>query len=62
MSREAVEEILSRAIEDDGFRDRLLHSPAEALEGYDLSLDERQALIAGDLRKVLQAVERQRSP
>ncbi len=55
MSRLALEEILARAIEDERFRDRLLEAPAEALEGYDLSAIERQALISGDLRGLLLA-------
>lgn len=57
MSRQALEEVLARAMEDNQFRGRLLHEPAEALDGYDLSPQERQALIAGDLRQLLLTVE-----
>jgi len=58
VSRVALEEILARAIEDHRFRERLLHSPAEALSGYDLSEEERQAFIAGNLRELLRSVDR----
>ena len=58
MSRVALEEILARALEDARFRERLLQSPADALIGYDLSAEEREALIAGDLRDVLRSVGR----
>ncbi len=53
MSRQALEEVLARAMEDDSFREWLLAAPAEALDGYDLSVEELQAFIAGDLRSVL---------
>lgn len=56
MSRLALEEILARAVEDDRFRDLLLRSPAEALVGYDLSEEERGALIAGNLMEVLRSM------
>ncbi len=59
MSRQALEEVLARAMEDDGFREWLLAAPAEALDGYDLSAEELQALIAGDLRSVLLAMGRE---
>lgn len=59
MSRQALEEVLARAMEDDRFRERLLAAPAEALDGYDLSAEELQALIAGDLRSVLLAMGRE---
>lgn len=55
MSREVLEEILARALEDDAFRARLLAAPADALEGYALTDGERDALIAGDLRAILLA-------
>ncbi len=58
MSRAALEEILARAMEDYRFRERLLQSPAEALTGYDLSEEERQALIAGNLQELLRSVDR----
>jgi hypothetical protein len=55
MSRQALEEVLARAMEDHDFRSRLLRDPEPALAGYDLSPQERDALIAGDLRRVLLA-------
>jgi len=55
MSRQAIEEVLARAMEDEEFRLRLLHEPEPALKGYDLTPPEREALIAGDLRRVLLA-------
>jgi|DewCreStandDraft_5_1066085.scaffolds.fasta_scaffold37683_3 hypothetical protein len=59
MSRQALEEVLARAMEDDGFREWLLVSPTEALDGYDLSAEELQAFLAGDLRSVLLAMGRE---
>jgi hypothetical protein len=56
MDRRAVEEILARAIEDEQFRAQLVHAPAEAVAGYDLTARERQAIIDGDLRRVLLSV------
>lgn len=58
MSRLALEEILARAMEDERFRDLLLRSPAEALAGYDLSEEERGAMIAGDLKDLLRSIGR----
>ncbi|HEY3247570.1 MAG TPA: hypothetical protein VGK88_04665 [bacterium] len=57
MSRDVLEEILARAMEDDAFRSRLLTAPAQALESYALSPRERQAFIAGDLRQILLAAD-----
>jgi hypothetical protein len=53
MSRQVVEEVLARAMEDEQFRRRLLREPEPALRTYDLTPAEREALIAGDLRRVL---------
>ncbi len=57
MSRDILEEILARAMEDDAFRNQLLTAPAQALQSYQLSPQERQAFIAGDLRQILLAVD-----
>ncbi|MGH2348277.1 MAG: Os1348 family NHLP clan protein [bacterium] len=57
MSRDVLEEILARAMEDDAFRNRLLTAPAQALESYRLSPQERQAFISGDLRQILLAAD-----
>lgn len=58
VSRQAIEEVLARAMEDEAFRLRLLEEPEPALKGYDLTPQERDALIAGDLRRVLLAAGR----
>ncbi len=47
MSVEAVKEIIGRAVADAEFRQQLLHDPAEALKGYDLS--EEEAALLKDL-------------
>lgn len=53
VSREKLEEILARAMEDGAFRTRLLSAPSDALAGYELSAQERQAFLAGSLRELL---------
>lgn len=58
MSQEVLQEILARALEDGRFRQRLLDDPDRALHGYDLSTEEREALIAGNLRDLLLTVDR----
>lgn len=62
MSRETLEEILARAVEDDAFRLRLLSAPAEALAGYNLSIEERQAFLAGSLRELLLTLDHEPRP
>jgi hypothetical protein len=44
MSHKDVEQIISRAVVDEQFRELLFTSPNEALSGHDLTADERQAL------------------
>lgn len=44
MSHKNVEQIISRAVVDEQFRELLFTSPNEALAGHDLTADERQAL------------------
>lgn len=61
MSREALEEILARAMEDETFCNRLLQTPGNALTGYDLTAEEREALIGGNLREILLTVRRRGS-
>jgi len=58
VSQEVLQEILARALEDGRFRQRLLDDPDRALHGYDLSTEEREALIAGNLRDLLLTVDR----
>ena len=48
MSREVVEWILTRARQAPGYYQQLQANPTEALQGYDLSPDERLALIRRD--------------
>ncbi|HEU5300461.1 MAG TPA: hypothetical protein VFW08_13280 [bacterium] len=62
MSRETLEEILARAVEDDAFRLRLLSAPAEALAGYSLSIEERQAFLVGSLRELLLTLDHEPRP
>lgn len=44
MSDTAVKEIIERAVKDEAFRKLLFSNPAEALQGYDLSDEDRQLL------------------
>lgn len=62
MSRETLEEILARAVEDDAFRLRLLSAPGEALAGYNLSIEERQAFLVGSLRELLLTLDHEPRP
>lgn len=54
MSAQAVEEIVRRAQDDGEFRRLFSQTPDQALHGYDLTVAERQALIAGDEAKLQQ--------
>lgn len=44
MGEDAVAQIIGRAVMDDDFRALLLSNPEQALQGYDLSDDEAEAL------------------
>jgi hypothetical protein len=44
MSQDAVSQIIGRAVTDAEFRGLLLSSPEQALEGYDLTDHEKEAL------------------
>ena len=48
MSVQAMEQVLERVMCEPGFRERILASPARALQGYDLTLEERTILLADD--------------
>ena len=44
MSDTVVKEIIERAINDEAFRNLLFNNPGEALQGYDLSDEDRKLL------------------
>ena len=48
----AVLAVLDRAAQDNAFLARLAENPAEALKEYDLTAEEKAALMSGDIRKV----------
>jgi predicted molibdopterin-dependent oxidoreductase YjgC len=48
----AVLAVLDRAAEDNEFLARLADNPAEALEDYDLTDEEKAAIAGGDIRKI----------
>lgn len=45
-SKTKVEEVLRRAAEDIAFRELLLTQPAEALEGVELTVEEKELLVS----------------
>jgi formate dehydrogenase alpha subunit len=48
----AVLAVLDRAASDNSFLARLAENPAEALKEYDLTAEEKAALMSGDIRKI----------
>jgi predicted molibdopterin-dependent oxidoreductase YjgC len=48
----AVLAVLDRAAQDNVFLARLAENPAEALKEYELTAEEKAALMSGDIRKV----------
>ncbi len=48
MSQEALAKVVERASTDPEFRAELQRSPDSALKGYDLTVDERAAVMSGD--------------
>ena len=48
MSAEALNQVCERAMTDSAFRDQLINDPDTALGAYDLTADERAALLSGD--------------
>ena len=51
-SRETVLEVLSRAADDHRFLARLAENPHKVLREYDLTPEERAALVRGDVEKI----------
>jgi hypothetical protein len=52
MTQAAVQTVIGRAVMDAAFRQALFTDPAQALAGYDLSVDERAALQALNAEQV----------
>jgi len=52
MTKSTVHQVIQRAISDAGFRRRLREDPRSALQGYDLSPDERTAVTSADPTKL----------
>lgn len=50
--KETILEILAKAADDHKFLARLAENPAQVLQDYDLTLEEKAALASGDLRKI----------
>ena len=48
MSQESLSKIVERASTDPAFRAQLQSNPESALAGYDLTAEERAALMSGD--------------
>jgi hypothetical protein len=48
MSQDAIAQVLERASTDAAFRAQLAKKDANALAGYDLTAEERAALMSGD--------------
>jgi formate dehydrogenase alpha subunit len=48
----AVLAVLDRAAQDNAFFARLAQNPAEALKEYELTPEERAAIVSGDIRKI----------
>ena len=52
MSVQTVQTIVGRAVTDSEFRNLLLNNPEEALSGYDLEAEEKEALMNMDSEKL----------
>ena len=49
VNREEILSVLARAAEDDDFIAQLTYRGSEALQGYNLTTDEKAALLSGDI-------------
>ena len=52
MSQQAIAQVVERASADAQFRAQLERDPDNALAGYDLSPEEREALLSGDNKQL----------
>jgi hypothetical protein len=52
MSKEAVQNLIGRAVMDEEFRKLLFSDPEKALEGYDLTPQEKKLLLSLDPEEV----------
>ncbi len=52
MSQKAVEQIIGRMVTDSQFRKLVFSDPDQALAEYDLTMDERQAILALESKHV----------
>ena len=52
MSQEMLTKIVERLSTDEAYRQQLASNPEVALKGYDLTADERAALMSGDSAKL----------
>ena len=50
--KDAILEVLTKAADDHKFLARLAENPAQVLQEYDLSSEQRAALASGDLRRI----------
>ena len=48
--RDEILRVLGRAADDDRFIARLTHHGSDALQGYDLTMEAKAALLGGDIR------------
>jgi hypothetical protein len=52
MSQQVVEQVIGRAVTDPEFRNLLFSDPDQALAGYDLTEEERKAILAMESKHV----------
>ena len=52
MSKEALTQVVERASQDANFRQQLASNPERALAGFDLTAEERAALMSGDTKQL----------
>ena len=62
VNREEIVRVLERAAEDDDFIAQLTYWRDEALQGYDLTWQERAALLSGDIRWIEARLGRKLNP